>query len=261
MIEHIKNWNEWRKSCGNSRWHKLLVLFGLTSSTSFDIFLTEKVRQEMAENISGWNKMDNSDDIILKAVTDFRYANPECYVTWVTDDIKDCVTLVVHNQRHISTVAVSKSDTYGTSFTLVDVVRTALNNAKMELENPADIILKVVTDFRYANPEYNVEWKKIRNEIIGRDELTFDINTYGQSYVRRIPAYYPSKIALGDAVRAVLIDVKAAEESWLIFKEGLQMGTETLDRGSFDGYVKEALTRAIDALPADYNKEDGHETK
>ena len=261
MIKHIKNWNEWRKSCVSSRWCKLLVLFGLASSTSFDIFLTEKVRQGMADNISGWNKMENSDDIILKAVTDFRYANPECYVTWVTDEIQDCVTLVVHNQRHISTVAVSKSDTYGISFTLVDTVRTALNNAKMELENPDDIILKAVTDFRYANPEYNVEWKKIRNEIIGRDELTFDINTYGQSYVRRIPAYYPSKIALGDAVRAVLIDVKAAEESWLIFKEGLQMGTETLDRGSFDGYVKEALTRAIDALPADYNKEDGHETK
>jgi len=173
MIKHIKKWNEWRKSCISSNWDKLLVLLGVRRSSSVDMFVAGKEVEE----------------------------------------------------------------------------------------NPDNIILKVVTDFRYANPEYNVEWKKIRNEIIGLDELTFDINTYGQSYVRRIPAYYPSKIALGDAVRAVLIDVKAAEESWLIFKEGLQMGTETLDRGSFDGYVKEALTRAIDALPADYNKEDGHETK
>lgn len=33
IIIHIKVWNIWRKGSGNSKLHKLLVLFGMTSPT------------------------------------------------------------------------------------------------------------------------------------------------------------------------------------------------------------------------------------
>lgn len=36
LIKHIKLWNRWRKSCMNGLGHKIMVLFGLRKSPTFD---------------------------------------------------------------------------------------------------------------------------------------------------------------------------------------------------------------------------------
>lgn len=41
LINHIKRWNKWRKYKLNSWWWRLLVLFGLAPSPTFDLVLTD----------------------------------------------------------------------------------------------------------------------------------------------------------------------------------------------------------------------------
>jgi len=42
MIKHIKRWNRWRKSNGNSRLYKLMVLFGIVKSPTFCLAWSDK---------------------------------------------------------------------------------------------------------------------------------------------------------------------------------------------------------------------------
>ena len=37
MIKHIRRWNIWRKGCLNGPVHKVLVLFGLRKSPTFEL--------------------------------------------------------------------------------------------------------------------------------------------------------------------------------------------------------------------------------
>lgn len=41
LIRHIKRWNKWRKRCGNSTWHKILVLFGIRKSPTLPLVRTD----------------------------------------------------------------------------------------------------------------------------------------------------------------------------------------------------------------------------
>lgn len=43
QIEHVKKWNEWRKYSLNSPISKLLVLFRIIKSPTFESYLTEKI--------------------------------------------------------------------------------------------------------------------------------------------------------------------------------------------------------------------------
>ena len=49
MIKHIRRWNEWRKRCLNSKWHKLLVLFGLRYSPTLHFTLLPEERNTLNE--------------------------------------------------------------------------------------------------------------------------------------------------------------------------------------------------------------------
>ena len=40
MIFRFKVWNDWRKNCTNTWWHKLMVLLGLHNSPSFEFELS-----------------------------------------------------------------------------------------------------------------------------------------------------------------------------------------------------------------------------
>lgn len=42
MIQHIKNWNRWRKGNINSKKHKLLVLLKLRHSPTMAYFMSKK---------------------------------------------------------------------------------------------------------------------------------------------------------------------------------------------------------------------------
>lgn len=42
QIKHIKKWNEWRKGCLNSPIYKLLVLFKIKKSPTFEHFWTKE---------------------------------------------------------------------------------------------------------------------------------------------------------------------------------------------------------------------------
>lgn len=44
-IKHFKRWNEWRKHNLNSPIYKLLVLFGICYSPTFDLYLTEECEE------------------------------------------------------------------------------------------------------------------------------------------------------------------------------------------------------------------------
>lgn len=48
LIKHIRRWNLWRKNCMNSKFHKFLVLFGVTKSpTMATIFLPEEIKDKV----------------------------------------------------------------------------------------------------------------------------------------------------------------------------------------------------------------------
>lgn len=49
QIEHIKKWNKWRKYSLNSPISKLLVLFNIIKSPTFESFLTDKERKDIVE--------------------------------------------------------------------------------------------------------------------------------------------------------------------------------------------------------------------
>lgn len=42
LIKHIKKWNAWRKQCLNNPVHKLLVLFKIIDSPTFEHFWTKE---------------------------------------------------------------------------------------------------------------------------------------------------------------------------------------------------------------------------
>lgn len=46
LIKHIKRWNEWRKGCLNNPVHKLLVLFKIIGSSTFEHFWSEDDAKE-----------------------------------------------------------------------------------------------------------------------------------------------------------------------------------------------------------------------
>ena len=52
QIEHVKKWNEWRKYSLNSPISKLLVLFNIIKSPTFESYLTEKERKDFVEKFS-----------------------------------------------------------------------------------------------------------------------------------------------------------------------------------------------------------------
>lgn len=49
LIKHIKRWNEWRKGCLNNPVHKLLVLFKVIESPTFNHFWSEDDAKEFRE--------------------------------------------------------------------------------------------------------------------------------------------------------------------------------------------------------------------
>jgi hypothetical protein len=49
LIKHIKRWNKWRKSNGNSRLHKLMVLFGIVKSPTFYLVWTDEEAKSFRE--------------------------------------------------------------------------------------------------------------------------------------------------------------------------------------------------------------------
>ena len=38
VIRHVKDWNKWRKNNLNSWWFKFLILIGLISSPTFEVY-------------------------------------------------------------------------------------------------------------------------------------------------------------------------------------------------------------------------------
>lgn len=49
QIKHIKKWNEWRKHSLNPPISKLLVLFNIIKSPTFEHFWTEKEQRDFYE--------------------------------------------------------------------------------------------------------------------------------------------------------------------------------------------------------------------
>lgn len=48
MLDHIRQWNIWRKGCLNGPIHKILVLFGVTKSpTMASVWLPEEEKEIM----------------------------------------------------------------------------------------------------------------------------------------------------------------------------------------------------------------------
>lgn len=49
LIKHIKKWNAWRKQCLNNPVYKLLVLFKIIDSPTFEHIWTEEDAKEFRE--------------------------------------------------------------------------------------------------------------------------------------------------------------------------------------------------------------------
>jgi hypothetical protein len=57
--KHFQRWNEWRTYNSNSKFHKILVLFGLVKSPTFELFFTNDEAKEIFNNY----KEEIGDDI------------------------------------------------------------------------------------------------------------------------------------------------------------------------------------------------------
>lgn len=52
LKKHFKKWNGWRKHSLNSKFHKLLVLFGIVKSPTFEYILQQKKSKKVLTKFS-----------------------------------------------------------------------------------------------------------------------------------------------------------------------------------------------------------------